>query len=308
MTASPPASRGPAATAARPRPDRRRAPAGRPGRPSRRPRSPRGDAGVQVLGPLLVACGSSRSGTASRTWLLPDRPAVPPAAAARGRDRRVPRRRRPGPSCSAACGLSTRVAMIGLALAVRPRLVVRHLHEPGPVDRALVLPLRRRPPDHPDPGAVAAGRALVRVRLPQPGADLPDPRAVPDHHQHAVRPAVGGQAHHDLFTLHGAGRWTRLCKLQLPSALPSIFTGLRIAAGLAVIGAIVADFFFRQGDPGIGILIDRYRPRLQSEQMFGAVILSSLLGIVVFWFFGFLAHGSWGLARVRGRARHIRSD
>lgn len=104
------------------------------------------------------------------------------------------------------------------------------------------------------------------------------------------------QEHHDLFTLHGAGRATRLWKLEFPTALPSIFTGLRIAAGLAVIGAIVADFFFKQGDPGIGILIDRYQSRLQSEQMVGAIILSSLLGIVVFWFFGFLAHrvvGGW---------------
>jgi NitT/TauT family transport system permease protein len=102
--------------------------------------------------------------------------------------------------------------------------------------------------------------------------------------------------HHDLFTLHGANRLTRLWKLQFPAALPAIFTGLRIAAGLAVIGAIVGDFFFRQGAPGIGILIDRYQSRLQSEQMVAAILVSSLLGIVVFWFFGFLAKrvvGSW---------------
>jgi NitT/TauT family transport system permease protein len=104
------------------------------------------------------------------------------------------------------------------------------------------------------------------------------------------------QEHHDLFTLHSASRYTRLWKLQFPAALPAIFTGLRIAAGLAVIGAIVGDFFFRQGEPGIGILIDRYQSRLQSEQMVAAILLSSLLGIVVFWFFGFLAQrvvGSW---------------
>jgi NitT/TauT family transport system permease protein len=104
------------------------------------------------------------------------------------------------------------------------------------------------------------------------------------------------QEHHDLFTLHGAGRFTRLWKLQFPAALPSIFTGLRISAGLSVIGAIVGDFFFKQGEPGIGILIDLYRARLQSEQLFAAVVLSSLLGVVVFWFFGFLARrvvGGW---------------
>jgi NitT/TauT family transport system permease protein len=102
--------------------------------------------------------------------------------------------------------------------------------------------------------------------------------------------------HHDLFTLQGASRFARLWKLQFPAALPAIFTGLRIAAGLAVIGAIVGDTFFRQGEPGIGILIDRYQSRLQSEQMVAAILLSSLLGIVVFWFFGFLAQrvvGSW---------------
>jgi NitT/TauT family transport system permease protein len=85
-------------------------------------------------------------------------------------------------------------------------------------------------------------------------------------------------------------------KLELPAALPSIFTGLRISAGLAVIGAIVGDFFFKQGEPGIGILIDLYRSRLQSEQMFAAIILSSLLGVIVFWLFGFLARrvvGAW---------------
>lgn len=102
--------------------------------------------------------------------------------------------------------------------------------------------------------------------------------------------------HQDLFTLHGASRATRLWKLQFPAALPSIFTGLRISAGLCVIGAIVGDEFFKQGDPGIGILIDLYRARLQSEQMVGAIILASLLGIVVFWFFGFVGQrvvGSW---------------
>jgi NitT/TauT family transport system permease protein len=104
------------------------------------------------------------------------------------------------------------------------------------------------------------------------------------------------QLQHDLFTLQHATRWQRLGKLQLPGALPAILTGWRIAAGLSVVGAIVGDFFFRQGDPGIGRLIDDYRARLQSEQLFAAVALSSLLGLVVFWAFGWLGRalvGSW---------------
>jgi len=93
---------------------------------------------------------------------------------------------------------------------------------------------------------------------------------------------------HALFKLHGAGRLTRLRKLQLPAALPAMLTGLRISAGLAVIGAIVGDFFFRQGEPGIGRLIDLYHARLQSEQLLAAILLSSLLGLAVFWFFGLI--------------------
>jgi NitT/TauT family transport system permease protein len=104
------------------------------------------------------------------------------------------------------------------------------------------------------------------------------------------------QAHHDLFTLQHANRLQRLLKLQLPGALPAILSGWRIAAGLSVVGAIVGDFFFRQGEPGIGRLIDDYRARLQSEQLFASVALSSLLGLVVFWGFGLLGQllvGSW---------------
>jgi NitT/TauT family transport system permease protein len=108
---------------------------------------------------------------------------------------------------------------------------------------------------------------------------------------------------HDLFTLHGASRWTRLVKLQLPAAMPAIFSGLRIAAGLSVIGAVVGDFFFKQGEPGIGILIDVYRARLQNPEMYAAVILASLLGVVVFWGFGLLSRlavGRWHETGQRG--------
>jgi NitT/TauT family transport system permease protein len=101
-----------------------------------------------------------------------------------------------------------------------------------------------------------------------------------------IRSAERG--HHDLFTLHDSGRWQRLVMLQLPAALPSLFTGLRISAGLSVIGAIVGDFFFRQGQPGLGRLIDVYRSRLDSERMLAAVILASLFGIAVFLVFGWL--------------------
>ncbi|WP_157891938.1 MULTISPECIES: ABC transporter permease [Frankia] len=107
---------------------------------------------------------------------------------------------------------------------------------------------------------------------------------------------------HDLFTLRQAGRWARLVHLEFPSALPAVFTGLRISAGLSVIGAIVGDFFFRQGQPGIGSLIDDYTQRLQSAPLFAAIIVSSLFGLALFWLFGLAARiavGSWHTPRRR---------
>lgn len=101
---------------------------------------------------------------------------------------------------------------------------------------------------------------------------------------------------HDLFTLHSASRSTRAVRLQIPSALPDIFTGLRTAAGLSVIGAIVGDFFFGRGNPGLGLLLDKYASRLQSEELFTTVFVACLLGLAVFWGFGFLGRrtvGNW---------------
>jgi NitT/TauT family transport system permease protein len=97
------------------------------------------------------------------------------------------------------------------------------------------------------------------------------------------------RGHHDLFTLYGAGRLTRLWKLQLPTAVPSIFTGLRVSAGAAVIGAVVGDFFFKQGQPGIGQLIQNYSQGATPELLFGSVLLSSLFGLVVFLVFAGVA-------------------
>jgi NitT/TauT family transport system permease protein len=100
----------------------------------------------------------------------------------------------------------------------------------------------------------------------------------------------------DLFALHKPSRLTVLRKLELPAAMPSIFVGLRTSGGLAVVGAIVGDFFFKQGTPGIGVLLDNYRSRLQSPDLFAAIILASLLGVVVFLVFGLISNrvvGRW---------------
>ena len=107
-------------------------------------------------------------------------------------------------------------------------------------------------------------------------------------------------AAHDLFTLNRAGRWQRLWKLQFPAAVPAIFTGLRNAAGLSVIGVIVADFYFQQGSPGIGGLLRIYTQRLQMDALFTAITLTALFGVVVFMIFAALDRAVVG--RWYGRA------
>jgi NitT/TauT family transport system permease protein len=101
---------------------------------------------------------------------------------------------------------------------------------------------------------------------------------------------------HDLFTLHTTGRWTRLWKLQFPAALPAMFAGFRVSAGLAVIGAIVGEFFFKQGQAGLGTNMSVYTSLTEGEQLWANVLTASLLGITVFAFFGWLSRrvvGRW---------------
>jgi NitT/TauT family transport system permease protein len=95
----------------------------------------------------------------------------------------------------------------------------------------------------------------------------------------SVEPAL-----RDLFRLYGARRLATLFKLELPSALPHIFTGLRIASGLAVIGAIVGEFVagFSEGTAGLGILVLAAYRQLRTDLMFAAVLCASVLGIFLF--------------------------
>jgi NitT/TauT family transport system permease protein len=95
------------------------------------------------------------------------------------------------------------------------------------------------------------------------------------------------QLHHDLFTLNHVSRWTRLRKLEMPTAMPAIMTGIRIASGGAVIGAIVADFFFNQGEKGIGYYIRNRQQRAANRpEMFAGTITASMFGVVMFLIVG----------------------
>jgi hypothetical protein len=61
----------------------------------------------------------------------------------------------------------------------------------------------------------------------------------------------------DLFRLYRASRWQTLLKLRVPAALPYLISGIRIASGSSIVGAIVGEFFVGDGTPGLGSLIQR---------------------------------------------------
>lgn len=98
----------------------------------------------------------------------------------------------------------------------------------------------------------------------------------------SVDPALG-----DLFRLYGAGAWSTLWKLRLPWALPFVLTGLRIAAGLAVIGAIVGEFV---GGGGLGVVVLGAMRQQRTDLVFAAVLYASALGLVLFGLVGLVSH------------------
>lgn len=87
---------------------------------------------------------------------------------------------------------------------------------------------------------------------------------------------------HDVFTLAKCSRSQRLVQLELPAASPAIFAGLRVSAGLAVIGAVVGDFFFTRGTPGLGRLITYFFQDTRSGPMFVTALVTAFLGLGFF--------------------------
>jgi len=94
-----------------------------------------------------------------------------------------------------------------------------------------------------------------------------------------------------MFELYNASWWQRMVKLKLPAALPYIMTGLRISAGLAVIGAIVGEFIAGIGGlrGGIGYVITQAAAQIKMPYLFAAALTSSLLGIAIFIIVSFIS-------------------
>ena len=96
----------------------------------------------------------------------------------------------------------------------------------------------------------------------------------------------------DLFSIYGASRWQRLRFLQLPSALPYFLGGLRIAGGLSLIGAVVAEYVAGTGGIGSGLAFRILEAgyRLNIPRMFAALLLIALTGVIIYALLSFLSH------------------
>ena len=111
----------------------------------------------------------------------------------------------------------------------------------------------------------------------------------------------------DLFTLYGASRRQVLWRLKLPSALPYILAGLRIAGGLSLIGAVVAEIAAGSAGAGSGLAyrIVESGYRLNIPRMFAALLLLSVAGIVIFYalsLVNYLALRRWHESALEGEA------
>jgi NitT/TauT family transport system permease protein len=98
------------------------------------------------------------------------------------------------------------------------------------------------------------------------------------------------------FKLNRATRWQTLVRLRIPSALPYFFGGLRISSGLALIGAVVAEFVAGTGGTGTGLAYQILQAgyQLNIPRMFAALVLITLTGVGLFAAMAALSH--WALA------------
>ena len=88
----------------------------------------------------------------------------------------------------------------------------------------------------------------------------------------------------NLFELYGANRWQTLIRLKLPNALPYFLAGLRIAGGLALIAAVVAEFAAGTAgeNSGLAFRLIEAQHRLNIPRLFAALVLLSLTGVLIF--------------------------
>jgi NitT/TauT family transport system permease protein len=96
----------------------------------------------------------------------------------------------------------------------------------------------------------------------------------------------------NLFELYGANRWQTLILLKLPNALPYFLAGLKIAGGLALIAAVVAEFAAGSAGAGSGLAFRLLESqfRLNIPRLFAALVLLSFTGVLIFFATSLISH------------------
>jgi NitT/TauT family transport system permease protein len=96
----------------------------------------------------------------------------------------------------------------------------------------------------------------------------------------------------DLFQIYGASKWQTLLFLSAPSALPFFLGGLKIAGGLALIGAVVAEFVIGRAGTGLGLASTLLEAsyRFNFGRLYAALILISVMGVAIFGLMSLISH------------------
>jgi NitT/TauT family transport system permease protein len=111
----------------------------------------------------------------------------------------------------------------------------------------------------------------------------------------------------EMFRSLGANRWQTFAHLMVPSSLPVMFAGLKTAAGLSLVGAVVGEFI--SAERGLGVLVQQFSSQLAIADAFAVIVMLMLLGLLLYGFMEWLErttvfwlHDNRLIARSRRRA------
>jgi ABC-type nitrate/sulfonate/bicarbonate transport system permease component len=90
----------------------------------------------------------------------------------------------------------------------------------------------------------------------------------------------------NLLRTMGASRWQIFVKVQVPTSLPFLFSGLRVAMAVSVIGAVIGEWV--GSSQGLGYLMIRSKPQFLTERVFAAIVILSVMGLALFVLVGII--------------------
>ena len=84
----------------------------------------------------------------------------------------------------------------------------------------------------------------------------------------------------EMFRSLGASRWQTFTRLMVPGSLPIMFAGLKTAAGLSLVGAVVGEFI--SAERGLGVLVQQFSSQLAIADAFAVILMLMLLGLLLY--------------------------